>query len=72
MQQGFNHVDKLDLLEVYPEAQKQAFSMNNIKNGFRATGLVPYNAEPAHEAEKHPVQASPRCNDYHIIGHKQL
>ena len=45
MRQGFNHVDKLDFLEAYPEAQKQAFSMNNVKNGFRATGLVPYNPE---------------------------
>ena len=45
MQQGFNHVDKLDFLEAYPEARKQAFSMNNVKNGFRATGLVPYNPE---------------------------
>ena len=45
MRQGFNHMDKLDFLSVYPDARKQAFSMYNIKNGFRATGLVPYNPE---------------------------
>ena len=45
MQQGFNHMDKLDFLNAYPDARKQAFSMDNIKNGFRATGLVPYNPE---------------------------
>ena len=45
MRQGFNHMDKLDFLDAYPDARKQAFSMDNIKNGFRATGLVPYNPE---------------------------
>ena len=38
-------MDKLDFLDAYPDARKQAFSMDNIKNGFRATGLVPYNPE---------------------------
>src|SRR5699024_1323521 len=45
MQHGYNHVDKLDFLEAYPEARKKAFTINNIKNGFRATGLVPLNPE---------------------------
>ena len=45
MRQGFNHMDKLDFLEAYPEAWKQAFTLDSIKNGFRATGLVPYNPE---------------------------
>ena len=40
MQQGFNHIDKLDFLEAYPDAWKQAFALDTIKNGFRATGLV--------------------------------
>ena len=29
-------------------------------------------AEPAPEAERHPVQAPPKCSDCHMIGHKQL
>ncbi|ODM17100.1 hypothetical protein SI65_07499 [Aspergillus cristatus] len=45
MRQGFNHMDKLDFLEAYPEARKQAFTPDNIKSGFRATGLVPFNPE---------------------------
>ena len=38
-------MDKLDFLDAYPEARKQAFTLDNIKNGFRATGLVPFNPE---------------------------
>ena len=45
MQQGFNHVDKLDFLEAYPDAQEQVFTPDNIKSGFRATGLVPFKPE---------------------------
>ncbi|ODM24077.1 hypothetical protein SI65_01667 [Aspergillus cristatus] len=45
MRKGFNHMDKLDFLEAYPEARKQAFTLDNIKSGFRATGLVPFNPE---------------------------
>lgn len=45
MQHGFNHMDKLDFLEAYPDAQKQAFASDTIKKGFRATGLVPFNPE---------------------------
>lgn len=37
MQHGFNHMDKLDFLEAYPDARKQAFASDTIKNGFRAT-----------------------------------
>ena len=45
MRQGFNHIDKLDFLEAYPDARKQAFALDTIKNGFRATGLVPFNPD---------------------------
>ena len=45
MRQGFNHMDKLDFLEAYPDARKQSFASDTIKNGFRATGLVPFNPE---------------------------
>ena len=38
-------MDKIDFLEAYPEAWKKAFSMDTIKSGFRATGLVPFNPE---------------------------
>ena len=45
MRQGFNHMDKLDFLKAYPDAWKQSFASDTIKNGFRATGLVPFNPE---------------------------
>lgn len=45
MRHGFNHMDKFDFLEAYPDARKQAFALDTIKNGFRATGLVPFNPE---------------------------
>ncbi|ODM20017.1 hypothetical protein SI65_05003 [Aspergillus cristatus] len=45
MRQRINHIDKLDFLSAYPQARKEAFKMDNIKNGFMAAGLVPYNPE---------------------------
>ncbi|ODM14863.1 hypothetical protein SI65_09615 [Aspergillus cristatus] len=45
MRQRINHIDKLDFLSAYPQACKEAFKMDNIKNGFMATGLVPYSPE---------------------------
>ena len=45
MWQDFNYVDKLGFIEVYPEAQKKAFSIKAIKSGFRATSLIPFNPE---------------------------
>ena len=34
-------MDKLDFLEAYPEAWKQAFTLDNIKSGFTATLINP-------------------------------
>lgn len=45
MRQRINYIDKLDFLSAYPQAHKETFKMDNIKNGFAATGLVPYNPE---------------------------
>lgn len=45
MRLGINHIDKLDFLSAYPQVRKEAFKMDSIKNGFMATGLVPYNPE---------------------------
>ena len=45
MRLGFNHIDKLDFLEAYPQARTAALHSNNIKSGFAATGLVSYNPE---------------------------
>jgi len=45
MRQRTNHIDKLDFLSAYPQARKEAFKKDNIKNGFMAAGLVPYDPE---------------------------
>ena len=38
-------MNKLDFLSAYPQACKKVFKIGNIKNGFMATGLIPYNPE---------------------------
>ena len=38
-----NHITKLEFLPAFKEAFEAAFTEQNIKSGFRATGLVPYN-----------------------------
>jgi hypothetical protein len=45
MRLGFNHIDKLDFLEAYPQARTAIFSSDNIKSGFSATGLIPLNPD---------------------------
>jgi hypothetical protein len=37
-----HHITKLEFLPAFKEAYKVAFTEKNIKSGFRATGLVPY------------------------------
>lgn len=39
---GINHINKLDFLKAYPKARTEAYKSENIKNGFAATGLVPF------------------------------
>jgi hypothetical protein len=43
--QGVFHIDKEEFLDIYPRVRTLIFSEKNIKSGFRATGLVPYNPE---------------------------
>jgi hypothetical protein len=40
-----NHITKLEFLSAFKEAFKAAFTEQNIKSGFRATGLVPYDPQ---------------------------
>jgi hypothetical protein len=39
------HVDKLNFLYLYPRVRQTALSEQNIRAGFQATGLVPYDPE---------------------------
>lgn len=45
MQNGVNHIDKSSFLQLYGQAHSQALSVNNICNGFKATGLIPLDAQ---------------------------
>ena len=51
---GFNHIDKYDFLTAFPEARTMAYKAENIRNGFKATGLVPL--DPEHVYEKLTIQ----------------
>ena len=42
---GINHVDKSEFLSIYTRARTETLSTSNIHSGFRATGLLPLNAE---------------------------
>ncbi len=42
MRLRINHITKLEFLPAFREAFKAAFTEQNIKSGFRATGLIPY------------------------------
>ncbi|KAL1981882.1 hypothetical protein VTN96DRAFT_2069 [Rasamsonia emersonii] len=42
MRLGINHIDKTDFLTAYQKARMEAFKSENIRKGFAATGLVPY------------------------------
>ena len=37
-----DHMDKLEFLYIYPQVQQKVFTPVNIKSGFAAMGLVPF------------------------------
>jgi len=45
MQLDFNHINKFDFLEAYPQAHTEIFRPDTIKNSFAATDLIPFNPE---------------------------
>jgi hypothetical protein len=42
---GYNHIDKLDFLEAFPEARIEASVPETIQNGFAGTGIYPYDSD---------------------------
>jgi hypothetical protein len=42
MRDGVNHIDKSDFLTAYQRARTEAMIPANIRNGFAATGIVPF------------------------------
>ena len=45
MRLGINHIDKLEFLAIYKQARTESITENNIRSGFAATGLVPYDPD---------------------------
>lgn len=45
MRCGVNHIDKDDFLTIYLEIRDKAYSIQNIKSGFIATGIYPFDQE---------------------------
>lgn len=43
VQLGIHYIDKTDFLSIYHKIRPLALTESNIKSGFRATGLIPYN-----------------------------
>ncbi|KAI9037480.1 transposase [Aspergillus affinis] len=39
---GYYHIDKVNFLDIYPEAHIQAFKKANIQSAFKASGIVPF------------------------------
>ncbi|MDP1994524.1 MAG: transposase [Ignavibacteria bacterium] len=45
MSSGVNYIDKNEFLPMFKQARAEALHEDNIKSGFSATGLVPYNPD---------------------------
>jgi hypothetical protein len=45
MSLGINYIDKYEFIPLYQQARTEALNERNIKSGFSATGLVPYDLE---------------------------
>jgi hypothetical protein len=45
MSVGVNQIDKQEFLSIYQQARAEALHQNNVRSGFAATGLVPYNPD---------------------------
>ena len=42
MRLGIGHIDKSDFLISYHQARTETYKEDTVRNGFKATGLVPY------------------------------
>ena len=45
MSLSVNHIDKQEFLSIYQQARTEALHQSNVRSGFAATGLVPYNPD---------------------------
>lgn len=45
MRLGINHIDKIEFLIAFKAARLEAMTASNIRSGFTATGLMPYDPE---------------------------
>ncbi|KJZ69566.1 hypothetical protein HIM_11044 [Hirsutella minnesotensis 3608] len=58
---GIHHIDKQDFLPMYLDARRQALSPSNIRSGFMATGLFPF--DPNRVLSRLQVQVDKVGND---------
>jgi hypothetical protein len=59
MRYQIHHITKLEFLPCLKVAFDKAFTTNNIKSGFRATGLVPFDPQRVLEELTVTIQSSP-------------
>ncbi|KAM4062546.1 DDE superfamily endonuclease [Hirsutella rhossiliensis] len=59
---GIHHIDKQDFLPMYLDARRQALSPSNIRSGFMATGLFPF--DPNRVLSRLQVQVDKVGNDH--------
>jgi hypothetical protein len=45
VRQGTHHIDKEDFLSIYTSIRPIVFTEQNIKSGFQATGIIPYDPQ---------------------------
>jgi hypothetical protein len=45
----FNHIDKINFLTAFPKAHTMAYKAETIRNGFTATGLVPFDPDQVYQ-----------------------
>jgi hypothetical protein len=53
---GVDYIDKLEFLDLYQQARPEALHERNIRSGFTATGLIPYDPERVLSILRVPVQ----------------
>lgn len=49
MRLGFNHIDKIDFLTAFPKVRTTTYKAETIRNGFAATGLVPFDPDRVYQ-----------------------
>ena len=74
VRQGIHHIDKEDFLTIYSKVRPFVFTDQNIKSGFQATGLIPYNPQRVLSSltvTKTPPPHQAQLTVKHLYGHRK-